>query len=335
MNSSGLGKNRVGVHSENKVVKNAKPTPRLPSLNAIRAFEAVGRLLSFRRAANELHVTTSAVSHQIKALENYFGMPLVRMVNRQIALTAAGEKYFRQISQGLTQLSLASSSLLRAKGARILRVTMAPTLATWWLIPKLESFLGAFPDISLEVSATTVKRDFALGQFDVAIRYSRRIQNGLHATAIGKNEVFPVCSPLLMEGSFPLRTAADLRHHTLISTRDELFVEEPIANWNGWLTAAHHPAIPGARQIYLSPRGLMLQAVAQGLGVGLARTLLAAEAMAAGQLVCPFGPALPLSANYHVVCPESSAKNPDIVAFRDWVLAEAKASAALINVPEA
>lgn len=315
-------------------MRNAKPTPpRLPSLNAIRAFEAVGRLRSYRRAASELHVTTSAISHQIKALENCFGVSLVRTANRQISLTAAGEKYFRQISQGLTQLSLASTSLLRAKGARILRVTMAPTLATWWLIPKLESFLAAFPDISLEVSATTVMRDFALGQFNVAIRYSRHIQNGLHATPIGKNEAFPVCSPALMEGSFPLRTAADLQHHTLLNTRDELFLEEPIANWNGWLKAANHPAVSGTRQIHLSPRGLMLQAVAQGLGIGLARTLLAADAMASRQLVCPFGPAIPLSANYYVVCPESNAKDPDIVAFRDWVLAEAAASAALVKIP--
>jgi LysR family glycine cleavage system transcriptional activator len=306
----------------------------MPSLNAVRAFEAVGRLQSFRSAANELHVTTSAISHQIKALENYFGVTLLRRVHGQISLTAAGERYFRQVSQGLMQLSLATSSLLRAKGARVLRVSMAPTLATWWLIPRLEHFLTAYPNISLEVSATSSRIDFALGQFDVAIRYSRRIQNGLHATAIGRNEVFPVCRPSLMEARYPLRALADLQRHTLISTRDELFVEEPISNWNGWLKAVNRPAITGARQIHLSPRGLMLQAVSQGLGVGLARTLLAADAMAVGQLICPFGPAFPLSANYYIVCPESNAKNPDVVAFRDWALAEAKASAAGIKIPQ-
>lgn len=312
-----------------------KSAARMPSLSALRAFEAVGRLLSYQRAASELHVTPSAVSHQIKALESCLGVALLCMVNRRLSLTAAGDKYFPHVSQSLRQLSVATTALRQSKGARVLRVTVAPTIATWWLIPKLDRFLAAFPDVSLDVLATTVGTDFALGQFDVAIRYSRRIQNGLHATALGKNECFPVCSPLLMSESFPLRKVADLQHHALINTRDERLVEEPIGNWDGWLKTTNHATISGARQIYLSPRNLTLQAVAQGLGVGLARTLLAAEAMASGQLICPFGPALPLSANYYIVCPESSAQDPDIVAFRDWLLAEAAASAALIKIPRA
>ena len=212
---------------------------------------------------------------------------------------------------------------------------MPPTLATWWLIPRLERFFTAFPDTSLELSATTLRTDFALGHHDVAIRYSRLVPSGLHGTPLSNNFVFPVCSPLLGKGAFPLRGPADLPYHRLIVTKDETLHEEPIANWDGWLEAIKHSGLTGSRHVYLSPRGVMLQAVMQGLGVGLARTLLAAEALAARQLVCPFGPALPLSANYYVVCPESNAKDPDIVAFREWVLAEAKVSAARINIPDA
>jgi LysR family glycine cleavage system transcriptional activator len=319
---------------DNQRAGNAKAAVRMPSLNAIRAFEAVARLMSYRRAASELNVTTSAISHQIKALEDHFDVPLLTRFDGRISLTAAGEKYFRQVSQGLTQLSLATSNLLRARDARVLRVSMAPTLASWWLVPRLDRFLEAFPDISLEVSATSSKIDFALGQFDVAVRYSQGVPHGLHAAAIGKNAVFPVCSPVLMAGRSVLRAPGDLQRHALISTGNEHLVEEPVSNWNHWLTAANHPAVTGKRQIQLSPQGLMLQAVAQGLGVGLARTLVAADALAAGQLVCPFGPAIPLSANYYVVCPHSSARDPDISAFRDWVLAEAKASAALVKIPQ-
>lgn len=313
----------------------ARSTLRMPSLNAIRAFEAVARYRSYGRAAQELHVTTSAVSHQIKAIEDHFGLPLLRMIDRQVTLTVAGEWYYRQISQGLTQLAVATRRLLEGRGERILRVSMAPTLATWWLIPRLESFFSTCPELSVEIAASTVPVDFALGQFDVAIRYARRVESGLYATAIGENRVFPVCSPRLMQGPPPLHTIEDLHSHTLLSTRDELLLEEPIGNWDEWLHAAHHPEISGVRQIRLSPRGAMLQAAAQGVGVGLARTLLATEALKTGQLVCPFGPSFPLSANYYIVCPESSAKDRDIAAFRDWVIAEARASAKAIEIPHA
>jgi LysR family glycine cleavage system transcriptional activator len=314
---------------------NSRRSARMPSLNAIRAFEAVARYRNYGRAARELHVTTSAVSHQIKAIEDHFGVPLLRMIDRQVTLTVAGDWYYRQISQGLTQLAVATRRLLEGKGERILRVTMAPTLATWWLIPRLQAFFSACPELSLEIAATTVPADFALGQYDVAIRYAQRVQSGLHATAIGQNRVFPVCSPRLRDQAPPLRAIEDLRSHTLISTRDELLIEEPLGNWDGWLRAANHPHLSGVRQIRLSPRGLMLQAAAQGVGVGLARTLLATDALRTGQLVCPFGPSFPLSANYYVVCPESSAKDRDIGAFRDWMIAEARASAKAIDIPHA
>jgi len=310
------------------------PSSRMPSLNAIRAFEAVGRLLSYQRASQELHVTPSAVSHQIKALEDYFRLPLLLTVNRQIRLTPAGEKYFRQISQGMMQLSVATMSLLHGKGERVLRISMPPTFATWWLIPRLEKFFFAFPDVSLQISADPARVDLALGQYDAAIRYSRAIENGFHAARLSPNHIFPVCSPSLVDGPRPLRTVADLERHALIFSRDPHLSDEPIANWDGWLRANRYPPVIGARRLNLSPQGVMLQAVSQGLGVGLARTLLATGAIASAQLVCPFGPALASSANYYLVCPQANAADPDIAAFRDWLIAEASASAALIEIPK-
>jgi len=306
----------------------------MPSLNAIRAFEAVGRLLSLRGAAHELHVTPSAISHQIRALENYFGMPLLHMVDRRIRLTPAGDRYFKQISPGFAQVSAATLGLIQGKGERVLRISMPPALAAWWLIPRLEKFVASFPQISLQISASPARIDFALGQHDVAIRYTRAVESGLYAARLSGNHVFPVCSPQLVKGPAPLQNIADLRHHTLIDGGDEPSNDEPVGDWEGWLRAAEGHGIAGVRRINLTPRYLMLQAAVQGAGVGLARTLIASEAIAANKLVCPFGPAFPLSANYYFVCPLSNARNPDISIFRDWLLAEAQASAALIKLPQ-
>jgi LysR family glycine cleavage system transcriptional activator len=324
---------RIAERNGDMAFAHSTRSVRMPSLNAIRAFEAVGRLLSYQRASQELHVTPSAVSHQIKALEDYFRIPLVLTVNRQIRLTPAGEKYFRQISQGMTQLSRASMALLQGKGDRVLRISTPPTFATWWMIPRLEKFFSAFPDFSLRISADPARVDLALGQYDAAIRYARTVESGLHAARLSQNHIFPVCSPTLVDGSHPLRTVADLEHHALIFSKEPSLTEDPIADWGGWLKANRYPQIPGRRHLILSPQGVMLQAVSQGLGVGLARTLLAAGAMAVGQLVCPFGPALASSANYYLVCPQANATDPDIAAFRDWLIAEASASAALIEIP--
>ena len=308
---------------------------RLPSLNAIRTFEAVGRLLSYAGAAQELHVTTSAVSHQIRALEAYLGVPLLHRQRQRVSLTSAGANYFQQCSRALTQLSMATSGLLRAKGARIVRLSGAPSIVSCWLIPKLERFQAAFPDIALEVLASTDRVDFALGEFDIAIEYTRRVESGLHATALGKNEVFPVCSPLLMEGRFPLRTPADFQRYVLIDSRDIFDHGDGVATWAGWLRASGNPHITGLRHLHLSPRYLVLQTVAQGVGVGLARTLMAAEGIKSKQVVCPFGPALPLTANYYLTCPEATANKPEIVAFREWLLAEARASQKAVKIPAA
>jgi LysR family glycine cleavage system transcriptional activator len=309
----------------------AKPTQRFPSLNAVRAFEAVGRLLSYKSAADELQVTTSAISHQIASLEEFFGIALIQK-GRTIALTPAGERYFRQVSQGLTQLSLATTSLLQAKDRKVLRVTMAPTLATWWLAPRLERFVSRFPEMALDIRANTSPTDFSLGEFDLAIRYSKRIPTGLNAIPLGKNQAFPVCSPRLLKGVKPLREPGDLQAHTLISTRDVVSVDEEIGNWPGWLRNTNNTGITGARHIHLSPRGFMLRAVIEGLGVGIGRSLLVADAIRNRQLVCPFGPAFTLAGNYYLICPEIVARDPDIVTFRNWILEEAEASVESIRV---
>lgn len=304
---------------------------RLPSLNSIRIFETVARLLSYTAAAKELHVTTSALSHRIKALESELGVVLLKRTPQSVVLTPIGKQYYEQIAAGLIQLTSATNALHRSKGARLLRISSPPMLAARWLLPRLGQFMSAFPDIHVELSATMKSADFTHGQFDVGFRYLRTIPSGLHAASLGKNQIFPVCSPGLMTGPHALLTPADLKHHTLIDAVDIPSIEDRFALWNGWLKAANHNQTKVRKETFISPRWLMLDAVEQGLGVGLARTLPVADALIQKQLVCPFGPALPISNNFHLVCPESSARNPEIVIFRDWVVAEALKSMASVK----
>lgn len=306
---------------------------RLPSLNSIRIFETVARLLSYTAAAKELHVTTSAISHRIKDLENTLGAILIDRTAQRIYLTPIGKQYYEQIAQGLMQLTSATNALHRAKGARILRISSAPTLTSRWLLPRLERFMSEFPDIHVELSAILNTEDFTKGNFDIAIRYLRSIPSGLHAVPLGPNHVFPICSPRLLKGKHALRTPLDLKHHTLIDARELPGIEERFVVWNGWLKAARYSQVEGKNELVLFPRWLMMQAVDQGLGIGLARTLPASDDLISKRLICPFGPALPLSVTFYTVCPESTAHNPEIVIFRDWVLAEAQKSIATIKLP--
>lgn len=309
-------------------------SPKLPSLNAIRAFEAVGRLLSYSRAAQELRVTPSALSHQIRALETYFGVPLLESIGRKLMLTAHGAAYLREVSQGFSRLSLATNALLKRKTEPVLRIKAPPSFAQWWLLPRLRGFLTAHPGIVVDVSATAQRFEWSLEQCDAFIAYMGDRPSGLQAVPLGRNESIPVCSPLLLKGGVPLRTVADLHRHVLLVSSEDIVPTEPPAYWTGWLKAANQPLTVGARQLHFNPTGLVLQAAAEGLGVALARTLLVADAMASGRLVCPFGPAVPLSATYYLVCRPAHAEDRNIVAFRDWIVTEAHASVDSIVVPE-
>lgn len=304
-------------------------------LNAIRVFSAVGRLLSFRKAAEELGVTPSAVSHQISSLENFLGVALLRREGNHIALTIEGRDYLRQIAGSLTQLSLATKWVQATKGQTILRVSVPPSLASLWLTPRIGRFMRSHRDVGLSVVATPegmVSRE--MGRFDVAIRYGTEPPSGLHAEPLVANDVFPVCSPLLLERQHPLHDPEDLRHHALLECSDELYQEESNPSWLGWLRAANLPDMRSARYLSFSPPQLMHQAILDGLGVGLMHGLLVADSIVDGMLVCPFGPTLPLGTSYFVTWHASAAERPDVIAFRRFLRMEAENSLAMLPRPE-
>ncbi len=305
-------------------------------LNAIRMFAVVGRLLSYSHAAAELNVTASAVSQQVRILEEYLGASLLRREGNRIALTAVGRDYLRQVTESLGHLSSATKNVLSTAQGRTLRVVATPSIATWWLMPRIDRFLKACPDIFLNLAISENRANsFSSGQVDVAILYGNFFASGLRADRLADSKAIPVCSPALMQGPQPLRSPSDLRHHTLIDSRSDLYLDETNPGWEGWLREAGIPELSSMRRLVFSPTSLMLQAAAQGLGIGLSRTLLAANAIASGQLACPFGPAIPLSASYHVLCLDKAAHDPDITAFREWLIEEARISISGVTVPRA
>ena len=205
---------------------------RLPPLNAVRAFEAAARHLSFTRAAEELNVTQAAVSHQVKALEDRLGVPLFRRLNRGLLLTDAGGLYRKELEDILDRLEQATERLRATEAVGLLTVSTNTSFASKWLVPRLQRFRDRRPDIDVRIDADDALTDFRRDNVDLAIRYGSGIYEGLHSVKLLQDTVFPVCSPKLLEGPHPLRAPEDLQYHTLL--HDQGVVED----WPSWLRSA-------------------------------------------------------------------------------------------------
>lgn len=294
---------------------------RLPSLNALRAFEAAARHLSFSRAAEELHVTKAAVSHQVKALEEDLGLPLFRRLNRALLLTPAGQTLFPAISEALGLMHAAVARLKRQDRTGELVLTMLDSFAAIWLVPRLSRFRNAHPEIDVRIATSDDSIDFAHTDVDLAIRYGAGHWPEVHAERLMTEEIFPVCAPALVESGPPLAKPADLVNHTLLHDYGH-------ESWRRWLKAAGESGIDVDRGPNYHHSNLVLQAAEQGDGVALARSVLAADALAAGRLVKPFDVTLPAEYAYYLVCPPANLNRPKVQAFRAWLFAEvAKAGA--------
>lgn len=287
----------------------------LPPLNAVRAFEAAARHLSFTRAAQELSVTQAAVSHQIKALEERLGVRLFQRRNRSLLLTEEGQRYFPQVQRAFELLRDATARIAREEGKGVFTLSTLSSFAARWLVPRLGKFVAAHPDIDLRLATSQRLTDFAREQVDAAIRYGGGDYPGLAATLLMTEELYPVCSPDLI-ARLPLRRPEDLRNHTLLH-------DDGVEEWEEWLAAAGVTGVNNDQGHWYRDSSLLLQAAIAGQGVALGRSVLAAEEIAAGRLVRPFNWSLPSTNSYYFVCPQSSVHRGKVVAFRDWLLAEA------------
>lgn len=292
---------------------------RLPPLNALRAFEAAGRHLSFTRAAGELFVTQAAVSHQIKALEEFLGLQLFRRYNRRLELTQAGRLYLLSIREAFELIGSATQQLQPAGGQAQLKISTLPSFATRWLIRRLSGFQERHPEIELMFSTTQQLVDLGPGGFDIAIRVGLGNYPGLHVRPLMGDVAFPVCSPRLVAAG--LREPDDLRHQVLLHdfsvTRDD---DGP--NWRQWLRQASVRGVQAEKGPSYNDTGMAIQAAIAGQGVALGRRSLVVDDLKAGHLVCPFGPEVPTRYSWFFVCTPESAGQPRIGAFLAWLQEE-------------
>jgi len=292
----------------------------LPPLNALRAFEAAARHLSFTKAARELHVTQAAVSHQIKGLEEYLGVPLFHRHRKAVLLTEAGQLCLPGLRDGFDRLAAAVDSIRNLDNANVLTVTTPPSFAAKWLVPHLDQFRTAHPDFEVRIDASTNLVDFERENVDVAIRYGSGSYPGLESELLFGIEVFPVCSPRLCKGRHGLRTPADLKWHTLLHTEWRARGEEP--DWRMWLLAAGVPDVDWTRGPQFNDVTVAIQAAIEGQGVALGRGALVAADLKAGRLVRPFRLSVAGRFRYYLVYPAAALKRPKVAAFRDWLLQE-------------
>jgi LysR family transcriptional regulator, glycine cleavage system transcriptional activator len=289
---------------------------RLPSLNGLRAFEAAARHLSFTNAAAELNVTQTAISHQIRRLEQELGISLFIRQNRALALTPAARDYLPGVRAAFNDLRLATDRLKRRDNDHVLTVSTLASLAAKWLLPRLSAFQEAHPGIDVRITTSTALVDFKSGDVDAAIRYGRGHWPGLRADWLTADQLFPVCSPALLTGDKPLRCPQDLASHVLLHSSQGYDDD-----WRLWLTAAGLPADISKQPGLTFDLILMtVQAAIDGYGVAIGRTTYVERDIEKGRLVVPFKIALPADAGFYLVSPQASAEKPKLVAFRQWLV---------------
>ena len=296
----------------------------LPPLNALKAFEAAGRHLSFTRAATELNVTPAAVGHQIKALEERLGVPLFHRQTRALRLTEAGQMALPTISHGFDRLAQGVEQM-RAHGENgVLTISVSPSFGAMWLVPRLEDFRMRHPEIEIRIDGTDRRVDVARGDADVAIRYGPGGYEGVQVDRLFGQANTPVCSPALLRGELPLSQPDDLRRHTLL----HIDWKAAEASWRMWLLAAGLDDIDPTRGPRYTMETMAVQAALDGQGVALVGDMLVTDELAAGRLVRPFDASFstPLSFSYYLLSAKDHAQQPRIAAFRDWLLKEAGAA---------
>lgn len=293
---------------------------RLPSLNGLRAFEAAARHMSFTLAAAELNVTQTAISHQIRRLEEELGVQLFLRLKGGLALTDDGQAYLPGIRTAFQALRQSTEQLLESRHNSVLTISTLVSVASKWLLPRLPAFQQAFPDIDVRVSASTDLVDFRKGGIDAAIRYGRGDWPGLRADWLMSDEIFPVCSPALLNSN-PLNAPADLAHHTLLQVSGMT-----TQDWAAWLGAAGQPQqLAEGSRLTFDLALMAVQAAIDGQGVCIGRSTYVEDDLRAGRLVAPFALRLQDDLGFYLVTPPETAGSKKNTALRNWLLAQSNA----------
>ncbi len=289
---------------------------RLPPLNALRSFEAAARHGSFNKAAEELYVTPSAVSHQIKTLEEFLGVQLFERIKRRVDLTSAGERYLISVQSALDEVDDATRKLMATPNTGVVNLSVAPAFLTRWLVPRINHFQSRNPDVELRLTASMSQIDFRYSDMDMAVFYGDGNWPDLHCHHLRNVHSVPVCSPKLLEGKPAIEKADDLLKYTLIhiSKRDK--------EWQSLLRQSGVKRMDKARNMTFSSTSLALGAAMEGLGIALADRGLAERELEYGQLICPFDISLDTQKAFYLVYQKGRPLTESMQAFRDWILEE-------------
>src|SRR5437660_2233648 len=293
----------------------------MPSLDLLQGFEAAARHLSFTKAGAELFLTQSAVSRQMKELEEQLGVALFHRRHRALALTDAGQQFYAAAAQVLTTMRTATSRLKAQSGKRPLSLTTTHSFAALWLIPRLAGFTRTHPGVDVRITADTRVQDLERDGLDLAIRHGPASLAGPNAVRLFGERVFPVCSPKLLKAN-PLRQPADLKKHTLLQY-DDPDARHPWLHWKTWLEVAGVPELRPAATLSLSGFEQIIPAAIAGHGVALGRSPLVKDLLAEKKLVAPFKTAADLARAYFVIPATAAAGRAEVKDFIEWLKAEA------------
>ena len=295
----------------------------LPSLDLLAGFEAAARHLSFTKAGAELFITQSAVSRQIKELEDQLGVPLFHRRHRALQLTEAGQQFYAAAAQVLTTMRTATSRLRAHGGSRTLSVTTTASFAAMWLIPRLAGFRRTHEGVDVRITADTRVQDLERDGFDLAIRHGPASLAGPNAIRLFGERVFPVCSPKLLK-KLPLREPADLRKHTLLQY-DDPDGRHPWLHWRSWLEIAGIADLKPAGTLSFSGYEQIIPAAVAGHGVALGRVPLIKDLLADKDLVAPFKSSADPARAYYAIVSKNAAGRPEVADFVEWLKEEATA----------
>ena len=290
----------------------------LPPLNALRAFESAAEHLNFTKASEDLFVTQGAVSRQIKRLEEDLGRPLFHRDGPRIALTPSGIAFREAIVEGLALIRQGTARVRKQSTTPTVTVSVLPSFATLWLVPRIVAFQQEHPDLELRLACSYDLVDFHRSpEIDAAIRFGRGDWPGVHAERLFESEVFPVCSPALLNGNSPFRSKTEILNYPLIHAT------EPMDDWERWFAAAGIEYPKQQPTTRFGDHMALQQAAMEGQGITLARSLLVETNLKSGRLVKPIDISIRSRSSYYFVCPEGRQASDHVATFYEWLRREA------------
>jgi LysR family glycine cleavage system transcriptional activator len=289
-------------------------------------FLAAARHLSFTRAGEELHITTGAVSQQIKLLEDWLGFRLFRRLPRRIELTDEGLRLLAAVDPAYAAIDLAIGRLRGGSLSGVVRLRALPSFLATWLVPRLPELMQRFPAIELQVEAEDSARSLRDGEFDLAIDLNDGAYPGFQSTVLLEEEIFPVCSPALLQSRPPLDSPERLDHYPLLHDMTAWRGSQPYAEWEGYLKAIGAPHVNVRRGYMFNRNHITIQGAIAGMGVAIARRTLTTNELASGLLVAPFAQSVRTGKRYCLVYSAGALDDRRVATVHDWIVAEARSA---------